>query len=161
MDQAGTGNKYLLSKRAKLSFRAKSPITSAMVAYDSHAFVLPMPRDDLIIGMDNIVQHMIPVTIELLLAAERDHNGSSTSSYPAYIPAITGDVYALAAINKKADDASPSELSQNNMVPLEPWNKTSKMVQAPIHKKPYISHSRARRVRQWTKYTLTQASSET
>jgi len=58
VDLAGTGNKYLLSKWAKLTFRAKSPITGAMVAYDSHAFVLPMSRDDLIIGMDNIVQHM-------------------------------------------------------------------------------------------------------
>jgi len=51
VDLAGTGNKYLLSQRAKLSFRAKSPITGAMVAYDSHEFVLPMSRDDLIIGM--------------------------------------------------------------------------------------------------------------
>jgi len=108
-----------------------------MVAYDSHAFVLPMSRDDLIIGMDNIVQHMIPLTIELLLAAQRDHNGSSPSTFPAYIPAITGDVYALAAISKKADDASPSVLDKSNMVPLEPWNKASKMVQAPIHKKLY------------------------
>ena len=37
-----------------------------MVEYDSHAFVLLMSRDDLIIGMDNIVQRMIPLTIELL-----------------------------------------------------------------------------------------------
>ena len=74
VDLAGTGDKYPLSKRAKLYFRAKSPITGAMVAYDSHAFVLPMSKDDLIIGMDNIVQHMIPLTIELLLVAQRNHN---------------------------------------------------------------------------------------
>ena len=64
-------------------------------------------------------------------------NFKRTDITTAYIPAITGDVYALAAISKKADDASPSALSKSNMVPLEPWNKTSKMVQAPIHKKLY------------------------
>jgi len=117
-------------------FRAKSPITGAIVEYDSHAFVLPMSRDDLIIGMDNIVQHMIPLTIELLLAAQREHNGSSTPTFPAYIPAIEGDVYALAAMDGITEETA-SSLDQLQTVPLEPWNKTSKMVQAPIHKKLY------------------------
>ena len=134
MDLTGTGNKYLLSKQAKLSFRAKSPNTGTMIAYDSHACVLPMSRDDLIIGTDNIVQHMIPLTIELLLVAQRDYRRSCTSSFLTYIPAITGDVYALAAMGSEALPLAPS---QRTLVPLEPWNKASKMVPAPIHKKFY------------------------
>ena len=135
---AGTGNKYLLSKWAKLSFRAKVPITGTMVAYDSHAFVLPISRDDLIIGIDNIVQHMIPLTIELMLEAQHDYRESSTSSFPAYIPGITGDVYALAAMGSKAEEtAPPLPQSQSTLVPLEPWNKASRMVPAPVHKKVY------------------------
>ena len=77
VDLAGTGNKYLLCKRAKLYSRAKSLITGAVVLHDAHAFVPPMSRDDLIISMDNIVRHMIPLSIELLLVAQRDYNGSS------------------------------------------------------------------------------------
>jgi len=34
-------------------------------------------------------------------------------------------------------EALPSPLSQSILVPLEPWNKMSKIVQAPIHKKLY------------------------
>jgi len=73
-----------------------------------------------------------------LLVAQRDYNGSSTSSFPAYIPAITGDVYALAAMGSEAEETvPPSALSQSTLVPLEPWNKNSRMVQAIVHKKIY------------------------
>jgi len=41
---------------------------------------------------------MIPLTIELLLVAQKEHRQRSTSVFTSYIPGITGDVYALAAM---------------------------------------------------------------
>jgi len=57
---------------------------------------------------------------------------------PAYIPAITGDVYALAVMGSETEETvSPLAHLQSKLVPLEPWNKASRMVVAPVRKKIY------------------------
>jgi len=120
VDLAGTGNKYVLRQQATLLFKAMSPITGTLVQYTSAAYVLPMSRDDLIIGMDNIVEYMIPLTIELLLVAQKEHRQRSTSAFTAYIPGITSDVYALAAMYRDPEVLTPDDSALTDAEDIPP-----------------------------------------
>ena len=73
VDLAGTGTKRHLTKIAKLELCTSSPITNTVRKISIEALVLDMAKDDLIVGLDHIVE-LIPLTVEVLLAAKRLKN---------------------------------------------------------------------------------------
>jgi len=50
-----------------LQVEATAPMTKAVTSFEVRAYVLDMAKDDVILGVDVIASHIIPLTTELLL----------------------------------------------------------------------------------------------
>jgi len=128
---ANTGATITSNRQAVVTLFCTSPITKTEYVKEIRAYVICMGSDDLIMGMDNICQHFVPLAIEVLLAAA-NANGN-TKLMASYLPGMVGDVYGLAALTEEEDDPhDPPDL-----VPLEQWNPATKMVPRPIPGKIY------------------------
>jgi len=72
VDLAGTGVIRHLTACAVLHVDATSPMTKARTLFEVRAYVLNMAKGDVILGVDAIASHLIPLTTELLMFTRED-----------------------------------------------------------------------------------------
>ena len=100
-DLAGTGTRKVLTKGVKLSIQTTLPATKECQVTAIDACVFPTSRDDIIVGIRDIVDHFIPLTAQLLLEARGyDKNGKLRKAFTG----LAGDVYAISAISMRDPD---------------------------------------------------------
>ena len=110
VDLAGTGNKQVINRGADVCITMISPITQAKVEATLQVCVFPTHRDDMIVGLRDIITHFIPLTGELLLTVAADKR---TSELGDALSGLAGDIYAL-----QAQEADPSRDEQRVAQPI-------------------------------------------
>jgi hypothetical protein len=98
VDLAGAGIKKTISEGATITVAFKTPISHEEKTATIKAIVFPTTRHDVIIGMRDIIKHMIPLTTELLLSAT-PHVDMTRA-----ISGLAGDLYSICALNNEGED---------------------------------------------------------
>ena len=93
VDLAGTGVKKEMTRGTNVFIKYRTPITQETRIFKTRAIVFPTARDDVIVGMRDIIDNLVPLVCELLLAAK--HGITKKDVMLKALSGIAGDIYSI------------------------------------------------------------------
>jgi len=134
-DLAGTGVKRELTEGASIEIGVTTPISRTKSTVKLRACIFPTNRDDIIIGIKDVVRHFIPLTVELLLTAFGKDLWPPTMV--AALASLAGDVFGISAMAPAGNDSKRRRVEvdlaqEEELDPSEELGPTDMPALAPV-----------------------------